>query len=121
MKLIACLLTLLLAPTVGALAGLIALPLVLGVGHRPVLRVIIRTAMAMLGAFAAVWAGRLMFTLLGTKPTLLVAFVLGAGYAMNDIRRLRWGFGARTPLLLADLVGDLSGIVAGAFIFLARA
>lgn len=115
---LAYILTFALGPLVASLVGFVTLPLVALLRHvRPIsLAVIVASSVAQ--GIVAVWIGRLIFSWLNQPPTILMALILAAGYAVNDFRRVRSSTTSRA-LELGRALGALAGIGLGALLFLA--
>ena len=115
MKLVlAYLLTFFLAPTMGALASLITLPLIPAMKSNLALGVLCLAA-GVGDTILAVWFGVKLFFWLDQTPTLVMVIVLGSGYALNGLNRI---LRRQTPYEFGWLIGNLSGLVIGASILL---
>lgn len=66
------------------------------------------------GAFAAIWFARVVFGWFRVEPTITVAWVLGTGYVLNDLRRLKISETEMMAPRGAQLAGDLLGVALGA-------
>jgi hypothetical protein len=121
---VAYLITLALAPSFAALLNLVFIPVAVAFvpkgtdprsGGRVAVYGILRGLFSVAEGFAAVWFARLIFGWLHVNPTVWIAWSLGASFALNDFRMLRASVGSRLLFpRLAEMVGDLGGIVLGA-------
>jgi hypothetical protein len=117
------------APTIGALAQLVILPLSLlplltkDETHSEQLRrwwmsALLNGLSCVLSGFVAVWFARWLFRWLGVSATFWLAGMLGLGFFFHDTSVIR-----RRPLARAlhvvQLIGDLVGVYLGAIHFLA--
>jgi hypothetical protein len=74
------------------------------------------------GAFAAIWFARLVFGWIRVQPTTTIAWVLGAGYVLNDIRMLKASTGSEMMLpRFTQAIGDLLGVIVGTVYLLGSA
>ena len=63
--------------------------------------------------FVSVWFGSMVFSWFGLSPTVLMVIIIGVGFLMNDLNRLR-KFASAPPehfqIELAGAIGSLVGV-----------
>ncbi len=72
-----------------------------------------RGAISAIGAFVAVWFGTVVFSWFDVRPSASMVIMLGLGYTLNDLRRIRHSPPSVLGMELAGGVGDLLGVIAG--------
>jgi hypothetical protein len=119
-----------LAPTFGALGQLVFLPITLLLmpkardgNPRTIPRILVYGLLAGLfsvaEAFIAVWFARVLFGWLRVPPSVAIAWLLAAGYVLNDLRHLKASFGGSLVFpWLARTIGDVLGLILGAIYLL---
>jgi hypothetical protein len=111
----------LLAPTIGAVASfaatLLSAPVVAFLSPQRRARAFIygvfQAPTCALGAFVSLWFARLLFGLLRVHAGVGVVWVLGSGFAFNDLKLLKNSEGGELFYNVARAVGDLVGLVLG--------
>jgi len=106
----------LLSPTIGAIAGLLFLPLVFLIDKIGVPFYLFRGATSVVIGFVTVWFATIVFSWFAFQPTLLMVVIIGFG--LNDFRRISHSSEAIVSSEIAAAVGDLLGVVVGGIYFL---
>ena len=113
MKILAYFIALLLSPTVGTLAGLIVLPLLLWLKRFKTLVAIITFTSGIVAGFIAIWFSSVIFRWFSLQPSIVMASILAVGFMFNDLRRIEYASKENTYIEIATGLGNLLGIMIG--------
>ena len=108
----------LLSPTIGAIAGLLFLPLVFLIDKIGIPFSLFRGVTSVVIGFVTVWFATIVFSWFAFQPTLLMVVILGFGFVSNDYRRISHSSEANVSSEIAAAVGNLLGVVVGGVYFL---
>jgi len=115
---LAYIISFLLAPMIGSIAGILFLPLLPLISKIGTPLPLFRGAASVVIGFVSVWFATIVFSWLGIQPTLLMVIMLGLGFGFNDFRRISHASEAIMSNEAAGAIGDLLGIIVGGIYFL---
>lgn len=95
---------------VSSLVVTVLMPLARDLGGIPV-------GSAVIG-FLAVWFGKSIFSWFTLRPTILMVIIIGIGFLLISLNRLRATTQERFPLELLFAIGELVGVIIGGIYFL---
>lgn len=103
-----------LGPLVGGIAGIILMPVLLPLSqifkYFPIGNFII--------GFVAVWVSSVIFRWFGLEPALLMVIILGVGFTLNSLNRLKHSNEEQFSLELSSSIGEIVGVIGGGFYIL---